>query len=231
MLLLSILAAAIAPGVSLLVYIYLKDRYDTEPFHMVARMFLVGVLIVLPIVIVQRGLMLWLGEEPFIYAYVISAGVEEVIKWFVLYHIIYNHTIFDEPYDGIIYASAISLGFATLENVLYALLMPSTFGSLLVRALLPVSAHALFGVMMGYYVGKAKFAEKQQTRRLLAFSLALPLFWHGLYDYIMLTAETTWIYFIIPLMIVLWIRGMAKIRRANAHSPFRIVGREDEVKM
>jgi protease PrsW len=225
----SILTAAIAPGIALMTYLYLKDRYDAEPIHMVIRMFLIGVLVVVPIVVIQRGLTLWWGEEPLAFAFVISAGVEEGLKWFVLYHVIYNHTVFDEPYDGIVYAAAISLGFATLENVLYAFLQPATFGSLLVRAMLPVSGHALFGVVMGYYLGKAKFA-KSRSRHFLMLSLALPVFWHGLYDYIILVARTYWLWLIIPLMLLLWVRGSLKIKSANNGSPLRIVSRKDEVK-
>lgn len=110
MLIFSVLAAAIAPGLALLAYFYWKDRYDTEPLSMVSKMFVTGALIVLPIMIVQRGLMIWLGESPFAFSFVISAGVEEFFKWFVLYHIVFNHTEFDEPYDGIVYATAVSLG-------------------------------------------------------------------------------------------------------------------------
>jgi len=230
MLLLSLLAAAVAPGVSLLTYFYLKDRYDAEPVGMVVRMFVFGVLIVFPIMVIQRGLLLWWGESPLVFSFVISAGIEECLKWFVLYHIIYKHKEFDEPYDGIVYAAAVSLGFATLENVLYAFLQPSSFGTLLVRALLPVSGHALFGVTMGYYLGKAKFAPSR-ARRYLTLSLALPLFWHGMYDWIMDTAKTGWIWFIVPLMGYLWFLGIRRIQRANSRSPFRLLRADEEVKL
>ncbi|OUM97028.1 MAG: peptidase [Thermobacillus sp. ZCTH02-B1] len=228
--LLSMLTAAIAPGIALLAYFYLKDRYDAEPIHMVARMFVVGALIVLPIAVIQRGVTLGLGDSPLVQAFLVSAGIEEAIKWFVLYHMIYNHTEFDEPYDGIVYAAAVSLGFATVENVLYALLMPATFGSLILRALLPVSGHALFGVVMGYYIGKAKFASGQ-SGKYLAASFLLPLFWHGAFDYILLVFRNYWMLPIAPFMAYLWIRGGRKIRRANDRSPFRSIPREDEIKM
>ncbi|WP_336771828.1 glutamic-type intramembrane protease PrsW [Paenibacillus sp. MMO-58] len=232
MLLFSVLTAAVAPGISLLTYLYLKDRYDAEPIHMVVRMFLLGVLIVVPIVVIQRGLQLWFGDhQPMLFSFVESAGIEEFLKWFVLYHMIYNHTEFDEPYDGIVYAASISLGFATLENVLYAIYSPSTFGTLLMRALLPVSGHALFGVMMGYYVGKAKFATSSKRNIYLAISLGLPLLLHGTYDYIMISFKTNWIYVIIPFMVALWVWGLRKMNRANSRSPFRFISREDEVKL
>ncbi|MFS0722677.1 glutamic-type intramembrane protease PrsW [Paenibacillus sp. 1P07SE] len=230
MLLFSILMAAVAPGVSLLTYVYLKDRYHSEPITMVLKLFFLGALVVFPIMIIQRGLLLWLGESPIVFSFIISSAVEEGLKWFVLFHMIYNHTEFDEPYDGIVYATAISLGFATFENVLYAFLVPSSFGGLLMRALLPVSGHALFGIMMGYYLGKAKFSPGPQKRKFIAMSLALPLFWHGTYDWIMLTLKTNWVFIIVPLMVFLWIRGLRKIQRANNNSPFRLLKREDEIK-
>ncbi|MFC4808463.1 glutamic-type intramembrane protease PrsW [Paenibacillus sp. GCM10023250] len=232
MLLFSILTAAVAPGIALLTYFYLKDRYEAEPIHMVIRVFLMGVLIVLPIMVIQRGLQLGLGSGPVVFSFAVSAGVEELMKWFVLYHIIYNHTEFDEPYDGIVYAVAISLGFATVENVLYAVFQPMTVGSLLIRALLPVSGHALFGVTMGYYLGKAKFANASQLKlRFLILAACLPLLEHGLYDYIMGSGSTYWAWFILPLMAYLWYKGVRRINRANARSPFRLISREEEVKL
>lgn len=232
MLLFSILTAAVAPGISLLTYFYLKDRYDAEPIHMVVRVFLLGVLIVLPIMVLQRGLVLWLGESQFLFSFGISAGVEELVKWFVLYHIIFNHTEFDEPYDGIVYAVAISLGFATVENVLYAVFQPASVGSLIIRALLPVSGHALFGVTMGYYLGKAKFAtDRPKVMQFLALAAVVPLLEHGIYDYIMGSGSTYWVWFIVPLMVYLWIKGVRKMKLADAGSPFRVLGHEEEVKL
>lgn len=223
MLWLSIGTAAVAPGIALLIYFYLKDKYDTEPLHMVIKIFLVGFLIVLPILILQRGMQLWLGDNSFVYAFIISAGVEELVKWFVLYHMIYNHTEFDEPYDGIVYAAAVSLGFATIENVLFAFTSHASVGSLLIRALLPVSGHAMFGVIMGYYFGKAKFSEGRRVTLYLLFSLAMPIFWHGIYDWALENITQYWLWYIVPLMAFLWYGGLGKINRSNKNSPFRSV--------
>ncbi|SDR85570.1 Membrane proteinase PrsW, cleaves anti-sigma factor RsiW, M82 family [Paenibacillaceae bacterium GAS479] len=231
MLLFSILTAAVAPGIALLTYLYLKDRYDSEPIHLVMKLFLTGMLVVVPVMVIQRGIELWLGSNPFLLSFGLSGGIEEMAKWFVLYHIIFNHTEFDEPYDGIVYAASISLGFATLENIMYAVYLPSTFTTLMLRALLPVSGHALFGIMMGYYMGKAKFAPARNSRRLLAYSLVLPALWHGIYNWILTSDVKQLAWIIVPFMAVFWIWGFGKIGRANARSPFRIVGREEEVKL
>ncbi|GAB6929939.1 glutamic-type intramembrane protease PrsW [Paenibacillus sp. JCM 10914] len=228
MLVFSVIASAVAPGLALLTYFYLKDRYDQEPLHMVVKVFMLGVLIVFPVMILQRGIILWLGEHPVIESLLVSAGVEEFLKWFVLYHIIFKHKDFDEPYDGILYATAISLGFATVENLLYAWYSQAAFGAMFLRALLPVSGHAMFGVIMGYYLGHARF--NQGRRRFFLFlSLAVPWMWHGLYDLILNLFTHTWVWFIVPLMVLLWYGGMGKITRANNRSPFRFIKRDEEV--
>lgn len=230
MLVFSIIASALAPGLALLTYFYLKDRYDQEPLHIVVKIFLLGFLIVFPVMILQRGMILWFGDNPVVNSLLISAGVEELLKWFVLYHLIFNHIEFDEPYDGILYATAISLGFATVENVMYAWYSQAAFGPMMIRALLPVSGHAMFGVIMGYYIGHAKFTDGKSSRGFLLLSLLLPWMWHGLYDLILSMMTHYWLWFIIPLMVLLWYGGMGKISRANNRSPFRIIKRDEEVK-
>jgi RsiW-degrading membrane proteinase PrsW (M82 family) len=227
---LPMLMAAIAPGLSLLAYFYLKDRYETEPIHLVIRMFLFGVILVFPSLVLQHAFIQEIGEGTFTSAFFLSGGLEEFLKWFVMYHIIYRHTSFDEPYDGIVYAVAVSLGYATLENVFYAFLNVSTFSALMVRALLPVSGHALFGVMMGYYLGKAKFIPQHAYKYMWA-SLLLPIFWHGLFDYMILVAKTYWIWVMIPFMTYLWIRTLLKVEKANSRSPLRAIQREEKIKI
>jgi RsiW-degrading membrane proteinase PrsW (M82 family) len=228
---LALLIAAIAPGVALLAYFYLKDLYDAEPVRMVIRLFMFGVLLVFPTMVLQRTLVLAAGDSPVLFSFGITGFIEEFVKWFVLYYAIFKQTVFDEPYDGIVYATAVSLGYATLENVIYALLNPFSFSALLFRAFLPVSAHALFAVIMGYYLGKAKFEGAGKRKLHLALSLAVPTFWHGLFDFILLQTIQHWVWLIVPLMVYLWTRGMWKVKKANARSPFQAVRREEEINL
>lgn len=232
MLIFSIITAAVAPGLSLLTYLYLKDKYEAEPIHMVIRIFLLGILLVVPILVLQRGVELWLGDGMFIKAFLQAASIEEMIKWFVLFHVIYNHTEFDEPYDGILYAGAISLGFATTENLLYSIFMPADFSVMLLRALLPVSGHALFGVIMGYYMGRAKFSQGKDRRLYLVLSLLLPIIMHGAFDWIILIMENDWLFAIVPFMLLLWMFGISKMKSAHLRSPFRFVrAAKDEINL
>ncbi len=225
---LSMVIATIAPGISLLLYFYLKDRYELEPIRLVSKMFLFGALIVYPVMSIQQAFIQEFGNGYVLLSFFISGGIEEFFKWFLMYHLIYRHAEFDEPYDGIVYAVAISLGFATLENVIYGFLLDPTFFELMLRALLPVSGHALFGVMMGYYMGRAKF-EPKQAYRLMWISLIIPILWHGLYDWLLLSTRSNWVWFMIPLMTFLWIRALLKIKRSQVKSLPQVLYRDPKM--
>lgn len=225
----SLLTAAISPGIALLCYIYLKDRYHAEPVPVVVKMFLFGVLIVIPVMVLQSMFVPGVGPSSLAYSFILSAGLEEFFKWFILYYLIFKHAEFDEPYDGIVYATAVSLGFATMENIFYVLLHDADFSFLMIRAFLPVSGHAIFGVVMGFYLGKAKFSPNRQTFYLL-LSVLCPVLYHGLFDYILANAKA-WLAGIVLLMAYLWALALWKMRHANARSPYRAVQPDDQIKI
>lgn len=209
---LGILSAGIAPGLALLSYFYLKDQYESEPFSMVFKTFMSGALLVFPIMFIQHVMDTeQLIGSSMISAFLSSGLLEEFFKWFILFYTVYQHVNFDEPYDGIVYGVSISLGFATVENILYlfALGIEHAIG----RAFLPVSSHALFGVIMGYYIGKVKFSATSRKKWLI-LSLFVPFFLHGTYDYILITFKY-WPYLMLPFMIFLWWLGMRKVKKAR----------------
>lgn len=210
-----IFTAGIAPGLALLSYFYLRDYYGTEPLPIVIRTFLFGAVLVFPLMFIQyvldtEGLVV----NDFTQSFIVTGLLEEFFKWFILIYTIYHHVSFDEPYDGVVYGSAVSLGFATAENLFYLVAngVEFAFG----RALLPVSSHALFGVIMGYYLGKGKFTNKS-TRSFMFLAFFIPFILHGLYDYILLK-ESHWMYWIGPFMIFLWWLGLNKVRKARVLS-------------
>lgn len=210
---LGILSAGIAPGLALISYFYLRDQYEQEPVSNVFKVFLFGSILTFPIMFIQyvvaeEGLLL----SGFLHSFLSASLLEEFFKWFILFLAIYQHADFDEPYDGIVYGASISLGFATVENILYLVAngIEFAFG----RALLPVSSHALFGVLMGYYLGKAKFNIEGKFHRWLFLSFLIPFILHGLYDYIVISGKN-WIYYILPFMLFLWFFGLLKVKHAH----------------
>ncbi|WLR56525.1 glutamic-type intramembrane protease PrsW [Mesobacillus subterraneus] len=209
---LGIVTAGLAPGLALLSYFYLRDQYGSEPLSLVFKMFIFGALLVFPLMFIQYVLSAeGLFQDDFIKAFGTVGLLEEFFKWFILYYTIFQHISFDEPYDGVIYSVAVSLGFASAENIFY--LLANGLQDALGRALLPVSSHALFGVIMGYYIGKAKFSPVVQ-KKLIILSLSVPVLLHGMYDFILMTRED-WLVLMVPFMIFLWWLGLRKVKKAR----------------
>ncbi len=212
---LGILSAGVAPGLALLSYFYLKDEYGSEPISVVFKTFLYGALLVFPIAFIQYVLETEnIVQSEIINAFLLSGLLEEFFKWFILIYTVYQHVSFDEPYDGIVYGAAVSLGFATVENIVF--LIANGMEYALSRALLPVSSHALFGVIMGFYIGKGKFII-QSKRTWLSLSLILPFLLHGIYDFILMNQQN-WLMKILPFMAFLWWLGLRKVKKARALS-------------
>jgi protease PrsW len=212
---LSVLSAGFAPSLAILSYFYLKDEYDTEPIFQVFRVFILGAVLVFPIMFIQYILQVeQLIHHIFIDAF-ITGLLEEFAKWFFLMFAVYSLVHFDEPYDGIVYGVSLSLGFATLENILF--LLSNGIHLAIGRAFFPVSSHAMFGVIMGYYIGKGKFiSNKKKKVHLICMALFIPVVLHSLYDFILMSFAK-WHYYLIPFMLVLWWVGLKKAKKAKTY--------------
>jgi RsiW-degrading membrane proteinase PrsW (M82 family) len=87
---------------------------------------------------------------------------------------------FDEPYDGIVYATAAALGFAVTEN--YFVLHGHPSGAIWVlRTLLALPAHVFFACLWGYGLGRSKHWRRGVQVFPVAFLGSIVL--HGLYGH------------------------------------------------
>jgi protease PrsW len=179
----NLIALAVAPGIAICLFIFYKDIYNTEPKLNLVVSFILGSATIIPAFYVESFFATTIGPSASrlaIYAYCVVALIEELGKFIVLRYYAFPRKSFDEPLDGIVYGVMISMGFATVENIGYV--MQHGIGVAFLRMFLSVPAHATFGVIMGYHVGKAKFAGKNQP-----LCLFLGLFWaivfHGTFDY------------------------------------------------
>ncbi|MEF3309424.1 glutamic-type intramembrane protease PrsW [Paenibacillus sp. GYB004] len=206
------IVASIAPGICLIAYFYLKDKDEPEPLKLIFRMFLLGAIFVFPLIVVQ-GLLNIMMPGVILQSFLVSGFTEEFIKWLIIYFFIYSHAEFDEHFDGIVYAVAVAGGYATVENLFYIFLNKGDVGILIwIRAFLPVSAHVLFGVTMGYYFGKAK-----QTRlaRYLFIALLLPALFHGMFNSLILVSFEMAGIVIVLYMLFLWGYNIKKMNAAQ----------------
>lgn len=230
-----LLALSILPAILLMVYVYVKDKYQKEPFKSLAKAFFGGILaIILTLVLV--GIIDYFSSnapgltETVFYSAFFQAGIPEELSKFLMFMIfIWRDKNFDEYFDGIVYASFISLGFACLENILYVFgaSVASFYGGIatgVLRALLSVPGHFLFGVIMGYFLSLAKFSEGKRLGYILA-GLLLAMGAHGLFDWILmfsdglngLTSSIIYIAFLVG-DILLWRQGLKLIRKHQQNS-------------
>ena len=200
---------AILPVIILLNYINKKDSHQ-EPKKLLRKVFIFGILSVIPILIVEMVLKDYFPTDKFpdlitlfISVFVGIALVEEFFKWLVVKIFVYNKDEFDESYDGIVYAVYSSLGFACLENILYVLGNGIKTG--LIRAVTAVPGHAYDGIIMGYFLGKAglyrKKGDKSKEKLNIFFSLLFPTITHTIYDFLLFARDDTliivWIFYVI----------------------------------
>ena len=128
---------------------------------------------------------------------------------------------FDEPYDGIVYASASSLGFAAVENgfVLHA---HPTGGIWIARTLLSLPAHVFFACLWGYALGRAKRVKTRVPVFPAAFVSAIVA--HGLYQHFVYGRGPGALLGVAPLLalmgFVAWFLG--RDLRARGERPSRV---------
>lgn len=226
---LTLLSLALAPGTAIALYIYLKDHHEREPVHLLILCFLYGCLSTAVTLLISLPVNFVIITAPddvvdqFINAFFKVALVEEFSKFVFVRFLLFGNVHFNEPFDGIVYAVMVSMGFATLENIVYVYQLGFMSGVL--RMFTAVPAHAVFGIIMGYYVGKAKFTHRN-VYMYSALGLLAPALFHGAYDYFLFIAEIKGVYAGIWIgSIVALIVGLILSRKAiqiHQHSsPFR----------
>jgi len=154
-----------------------------------------------------------------IYVFIIIAFSEELVKLGMILLYPFKQPFFNEPMDGIVYSMMVSMGFAIVENLIYAF----NFGleTVLVRAFTAVPAHAVFAVFMGYFVGLARFNVRQKLRIIIT-GFFLAVFIHGLYDFFILQQYYDWLMLLgILTVLVGGYLSWQLIRDHRLHSPFR----------
>ena len=179
----TLLALAIAPGIVICIYIFLKDIYNKEPKRNLVASFILGMTTVIPALIAESFSDVLHGNSfagTAVNAYGVVALSEELSKFLVLRYYCYTRKSFDEPLDGIVYSVMVGMGFATIENIAYVYSYGYT--TAFTRMFLSVPAHASFAVLMGYYAGKAKF-DPANSFKLLLTGLFWAVFFHGTFDF------------------------------------------------
>jgi RsiW-degrading membrane proteinase PrsW (M82 family) len=227
------LVVPMLPGVIWLWLIYRTDWYEPEPKRLVLATYALGVVAILPAFAGERlaGML-----YPFLTyidravttgasaawptavgCFLVIGPCEELAKFLAVRLFVYRNKEFNEPLDGIIYAAAAALGFASLENVLYVIDWHTgrvQWGALGVRSLLALPGHVIFATTWGYALGRQKFNARYHVWPWVALAALL----HGLYDFLLIYRPTQpLILLYMSLMVPVILR---QIRLLRAESPF-----------
>ncbi|MCU0370294.1 MAG: PrsW family glutamic-type intramembrane protease [Bacteroidales bacterium] len=191
----------IPPLIALLIYVYLRYKFTKWSFSLLFKSFIWGMASIFLVLLVQIAAnYLELDKlnnirRILFYALVIMAFFSELGKYLILRGLVYPKEVFKTPVDGIILAVMISMGFATMNNILYFINIPDLTVNI-ANALTAGPANVIFGVMMGFFIGLGKLRKMRFIDSMTG--LAAAVFFHALYDFCLLTKDykLLWAFFI-----------------------------------
>jgi protease PrsW len=171
---------ALVPSIIWLIFFYQQDRLEPEPKGYVLAVFALGALLALalgvPLVNNFFRVANWLyaGTLTTILGSILVVGfIQEFLKYAAVRYSVYTSPEFDEPTDGVIYATAAGLGYATVLNVLFVVDSGGVaLGAAVIRMVVTALAHASFAGITGYFLGRAKFMREPVWWMPLGISLA-----------------------------------------------------------
>ena len=214
-----LILAAVIPAIVLLVKVYRSDRLERESPYLIGRLVISGIISTFFALVSEKLfgtlLSMLVPLDSKLYGILLYFGVvavsEEVAKYVLLRKRTWNDFEFNCQFDGIVYATAVSLGFALWENISYVTMYG--FSTALVRAITAVPGHACFGIFMGIFYGLAKSNDyiglDNKAKMYNVLSVLVPVLLHGTYDYIatISTDDLSWLFvaFVLVLFVVSYI--------------------------
>jgi RsiW-degrading membrane proteinase PrsW (M82 family) len=149
----------------------------------------------------------------FTYAVLAIGVIEEAAKMLPFLLVILFFREFDEPLDGIIYASFIALGFAAVENIQYVRFAATA--EAFARGFAGPVVHMVFASIWGYYIGRAHLCGRPMGRAILGALLFTALL-HGIYDFVVIALAPAWLWVAALLIAGGWIWRLFLIRDLHA---------------
>jgi protease PrsW len=181
---------AFIPAALWIIFFYRQDRLEPEPKGLVLQVFILGGLLAaaigMPLVNNVFQVSTWLYTSAWtnlLGAILVIGFTQEFLKYAAVRFSVYHSAEFDERTDGIIYATAAGLGFATVLNIAFVVDSGGVnLGMGAIRLVLTALAQASFAGVTGYFLGREKLDGKPAWWMPLGFLLAAIL--NGLFFYL-----------------------------------------------
>lgn len=212
-------AGTVAIGILLwLIYFNIKDRRNPEPKRLVLLSFLLGVLsagaaLFILNILARAGAPIEIAGSTgdiAIVCFIIAGPIEEGVKFAATRFTIFRSKHFDEEMDGLVYASAVALGFSALENFMY--IREQDWKTGVARSLASPLSHSLFSAIWGFGLSYSRTHVSNQKQQYLiqASALLLAMAVHGLYDFLLFAFDAP--YLGGTVVLVLWIVILFRVR-------------------
>lgn len=230
-----ILILAMLPVSFFIAWIYLKDKYEKEPPLKLIGYFVLGILVSILAILLElhfSKLNIFFGLVSDLYtAFFVAAFIEEGLKFIVLMPILLKDKDFNEKLDGMIYSIFLSLGFATIENIIYLMRerLDLSFELGITRGLISIPSHVMFAITMGYYISRYKFSKEDSEKiKYLVYAIIIPILLHGVFDFILMIGYRWAIIVFIVYIIFLWKVNLDKLDRYTLYSKIRFYKRKNK---
>lgn len=170
-------------------FYYLRKDCHPEPKTILAKTFLMGIIISPIAILLQLGFVqLSLIFSTNIFSqnsssfFMWAALVEEVVKYSVVALIVLRDPAFDEPVDAMIYMITAALGFAAIENILVMFrIIPdganAALGIWALRATGATILHALSSALLGYFLAMSWFFQDHR-KKLVIVGVSIATLFH-----------------------------------------------------
>jgi RsiW-degrading membrane proteinase PrsW (M82 family) len=202
----------VIPSIIWLLYYLRKDK-QPESNSMVLRIFFYGMLIAVPTVLVEMGILKELANLninsfylSLLNIFVAVAFIEEFMKYLVVREKVLKHHEFDEPTDAMIYMIISALGFAASENILMLFSLGPVFvlqDTVSLSAFRFVGAtflHALASGSLGFFLAFSLYKYKSKFL-LTLLGLGISTLLHGIYNFSIIKMDELSGFFI-PLIVL-----------------------------
>ena len=213
---------SILPSIVLFTVVWKKDKIEKEPPKLLFKLFVFGALSTVSAMILGEIFTVitleFIYEDTLTFAlidnFILTALIEEGGKYFVLKKCSWKNKAFNYTFDGVVYAVCASLGFATLENILY--IMGDTLSTAIMRGLLAVPGHVIDAIYMGCYYGIAKYEEAlgntKQSKANLKKAIIVPVLIHGFYDFCLSTEYGIFLLVFLVFEIIITIKAVKRLK-------------------
>ena len=202
-------------------YHHHKDRALPEPVGHLVLTFGLGILAAQISTLLYQGLGLiglrfdagYLADTNALallaYAVFAIGPIEEIAKLLPFLAVVLKFEEFDEPMDGIIYASFIGLGYAAVENWQYLEYLTTIEAA--ARGFASPVIHILFASIWGHWIARA-YLEGRRLWLTMILSLAVASLLHGLYDFIVILSPKFALPVAAALILAIWIWRLFVLR-------------------